>query len=163
MYNFFEIEAARMNESVVTEAKDLLEHPELLAEGMFRDRKIRIASGEGYGDLVIDMRNIEALHDALIEIKDQIRAVEYLMSGYATGRTKHTDKKFYLSTNKTRFDSDQLNRRLKWLNDNYNKIEAAYKNLGGDQTYYQALAAQAQQDIARNQRLDMVMKLTDAY
>ena len=163
MYNFFEIEAARMNESVVTEAKDLLEHPELLAEGMFRDRKIRIASGEGYGDLAIDMRDIEALHDALIEIKDQIRAIEYLKSGYATGRTKHTDKKFYLSTNKTRFDVDQLNKRLKWLNDNYNKIEAAYKNLGGDQTYYQAMAVQVQQDIARNQRLDMAMKLTDAY
>lgn len=147
--------------NITAEFDEFLESSGLLAEGMFRDNQISAASRGDYGDFEIDIRDIISMHDAMMNIKEQLYAIECLKNGYVPGgKTKHVDSKIYFSKNKTRFSPNELDQRAKWLEANYKKIEAAYEKAGGDQTYYIAMGVQVQQDIATSQRINNVIQIT---
>lgn len=145
---------------ITAEFDDFLESSGLLTEGMFRDNQISAASRGDYGDFEIDIRDIISMHDAMMNIKEQLYAIECLKNGYVPGgKTKHVNSKIYFSKNKTRFSPYELDQRAKWLETNYKKIEAAYEKAGGDQTYYIAMGVQVQQDMAASQRMNNVIQV----
>ena len=143
---------------VTLEVTKLEDKKQPLSEGMFTDMGIK-----SYADPVVigklcGSRNIIDLHDALIKIDGYITAVNRLKS---SSKTKHKEGagKFYLGgSNTTKYSNEQLESFNKILRANRKQMEDVYSKMGGDQTYYAALQAKAQRDMANAQLYNAIAK-----
>lgn len=126
--------------------------PDLINEGMSEDSDISEVASPNYADYIIAQHDIQVLHSAMSYLYDNIQIVKDLIEGYKTGRVRKPKWGIYFSMNKTVFDKESLARKLKRMQNNYDKIEDAYNKMGGAQMYYAALAAEAQRERADLER-----------
>lgn len=133
---------------ITAEFDNFLESSGLLSEGMLKDANIKRHSKSNFGDYEVGSHDIVKIHDTMTRVYDTIHAIEYLKKGYKFGKTKQVKSKIYFSKDKTKYSEDELDSKLKKLRENYTKLKSAYDQAGGDQVYYQALAAQSQRDMA---------------
>ena len=106
---------------------------------------------------ILNSRDIVTLHNALNNVETYIAAVGRLRHD---PKTKHKPDagKFYLGGSRTtRYTEEELKNFAGMLRNAKKDIEKEYHKMGGDQTYYAAMAAEAQRQMA-DQQMYMMMQ-----
>jgi len=135
------VTATRLNEDYVT-------------EGIIRDKQIdKITNDEYFVKDIVGGRDIQKMHNTLVKLHDHVKALRMLKKGYETGKTKHKDSGLYLSKHSTKFTVEDIENRIRIINANIKALEDAYNKAGGDNTYYAAMAADAQMSMANSQSI----------
>ena len=142
---------------VTLEVTKLEDQKQPLSEGMFMDYNIKNFVDPSSMRKILNSRNIVVLHNALDNVETYIAAVGRLRHD---PKTKHkTDAKtFYFGGSKTtKYTEEELKTFAQLLRQAKKDIEKQYHKMGGDQTYYTAMAAEAQRQMA-DQQMHMMMQ-----
>jgi hypothetical protein len=131
--------------------------PKPVNEGMFADNGIERYADANTISKLIGSRDIIGMHDALLKMNDYIHVINKLKND---PKTKHKTNagNFYIGGSKTtRFSNEQLETLVGAIRANKKALEDAYEKMGGEQTYYAAMQAKAQKDMA-NVQMFMALK-----